>query len=215
MPVKTLFHIPREGWLVLLALAALVWWVDRQFGAFAAMPVMLLFLAAAILFYDADHDLASSPLGVVSPVDGTVIEQSDVDDPFLKRRATRLSVRPSLFGGYCLRAASEGKLGEMRCEVSTRQASWIQTDEGDDIVTDVPLGNLFGLKPVAISYGQRVGQGRRCGLRRLARRIDLYLPEGTRIDAKPGQRVRSGSDVLATLVRKKKPADASAESAAA
>lgn len=215
MPVRTLFHIPREGWLVLLALAGLCWVMNAQFGMVAAVPVLVLMLAVTIMFYDPDRRLSSSPLGVVSPVDGVVIGQDEVDDPFLQRKAVRLSLRPSLFGGYCLRAVTEGKVGEMRCEVSTRQASWIQTDEGDDIVTDVSRGSLFGMKPVAISYGQRVGHGRRCGLRRMARQIDLYLPEGTRIEAEPGQRVRSGSDVLATLVRKKKAADTPAESAAA
>ncbi|MBR9814563.1 hypothetical protein GYB61_11985 [bacterium] len=206
MPSNTLLHIPREGWLILLAIAGLIYAVDFAWGLVAAGPFLLLFLAAGLVFYDADHKLSSNPLGIVAPVDSVVLGLDEVDDPFLKRRATRLSFRPALFGGYCLRAATEGKLGEMRCDVSTRQASWIQTDEGDDVVTDVPVGSLFGLKPVAFGYGQRVGHGRRCGLRRLARQVDLYLPLGSRIDVKPGQRVNSGSDVVATLVRKKTPA---------
>ena len=198
---------------MLLVIAGLIYAIDFNWGLLAASPLMLLFLAAALVFYDADHKLSSSPLGIVAPVDSVVLGQAEVDDPFLKRRATRLSLRPSLFGGYCLRAATEGKLGEMRCDVSTRQASWIQTDEGDDVVTDVSRGSLFGLKPVAFGYGQRVGHGRRCGLRRLARQIDLYLPLGTRIDVKAGQRVHSGTDVVATLVRKKTPAPAEEQAA--
>lgn len=206
MPSKTLLHIPREGWLILLVIAGAIYAVDYAWGLAAASPLLLLLLAAGVVFYDADHKLSSSPLGIVAPVDSVVLGLEEVDDPFLKRRATRLSLRPAVFGGYCLRAATEGKLGEMRCDVSTRQASWIQTDEGDDVVTDVPRGTLFGLKPVAFGYGQRVGHGRRCGLRRLARQVDLYLPVGTRVDVKPGQRVHSGSDVVATLVRKKQAA---------
>ena len=213
MPTNTLLHIPREGWLILLVIAGLVYAVDYNWGLLAASPFAVLLLAVGVVFYDADHKLASNPLGIVAPVDSVVLGLDEVEDPFLKRRATRLSLRPALFGGYCLRAATEGKLGEMRCDVSTRQASWIQTDEGDDVVTDVPLGSLFGLKPVAIGYGQRVGQGRRCGLRRLARQVDLYLPLGTRIDVKPGQRLHSGSDVVATLVRKKTPAPAEEQAA--
>ena len=48
----------------------------------------------------------------------------------------------------------------------------------------------------------RVGHGRRCGLRRLARHIDVYVDESARIKVGPGQRVQAGQDVLATLVRK-------------
>ena len=37
-------------------------------------------------------------------------------------------------------------------------------------------------------------------MRRLARRLDLYVPVNSRIDVKLQQKVRAGSDVLATMV---------------
>jgi phosphatidylserine decarboxylase len=53
-----------------------------------------------------------------------------------------------------------------------------------------------------VGVGERVGQGRRCGLRRLAREIELIVPAGWRVDVQLGQRVRSGQTLLATMLRK-------------
>ena len=80
------------------------------------------------------------------------------------------------------------------------KASWIQTDEHDDIVLVVREGSLLGQRPCNAGIGQRVGQGRRCGPRRLARVIDLYIPAKSRVEVELGSRVRAGNDVLATMV---------------
>ena len=51
----------------------------------------------------------------------------------------------------------------------------------------------------ALRIGQRVSRGERFGLIRFGSRLDVYLPEGARVLAQPGQRVRAGETVLAVL----------------
>jgi phosphatidylserine decarboxylase len=51
-----------------------------------------------------------------------------------------------------------------------------------------------------IRYGERVGQGRRCGFVHLGGKVDIYLPESCRPAVSVGDWVRSGSDVIANLI---------------
>jgi phosphatidylserine decarboxylase len=51
----------------------------------------------------------------------------------------------------------------------------------------------------ALKVGQVVSRGERFGLIRFGSRLDVYLPDGARVLAQPGQRVRAGETVLAVL----------------
>lgn len=202
----TFLHIAREGWpLILLAAAGgaaayalLAWW--------AALPFALAAALLAVFFHDGDRHTPAEPFAVVTPVDGRVAYRCECRDPFLDREAILVSVRVDRFGQYFLRAPVEGTVLELapgaRPEFAGT-ASWIRTDEGDDLVIAVPEGAMFDARPCQTSYGERVGQGRRCGVRRLARRLDLYLPVNTRLEADVGQGVVAGCSTLATLMHKK------------
>lgn len=126
-------------------------------------------------------------------------------DPFLDREAIKVSINVSLLGAYYLRAPVEGQLLELDTGdggTRTGLASWLRTDVGDDIVFAVTKGRLFGSRPCLGNYGIRVGQGRCCGVRRLACSIDIYLPQHARVLVEPDEPVQAGASVLANLVDK-------------
>src|SRR5699024_911408 len=79
---------------------------------------------------------------------------------------------------------------------------WIRTDEGDDILVAVSHGMTLGARPCQGSYGERVGQGRCCGTRRLARQVDVYMPVHSRVMVELHTRVYAGATVLGKLVHK-------------
>lgn len=202
----TFLHIVREGWpliaLVVVGGAAaytqLAWWAALPFAAAAVL--------LAFFFHDADHHVPAEPFTVVSPVDGRVIHRRECYDPFLDREAVRISVLVDRFGQYFMRAPAEGTVLELPPDAwpeFTGTASWIRTDEGDDLVVTVSQGAMFGARPCRTPYGERVGQSRRCGVRRLARHVDLYLPANTRLEVDIDQRVTAGCSTLATLMHKK------------
>lgn len=204
MRIRTFLHIAHEGWLIVIGLLMLTW---------AAVSIDLLPLAVVAgaltlvsigFFYDSDRSLCNSPLGVLAPVDGRVESVETVADPFLDRQAVRVRVRPSLLGAYFVRAPIEGTLRELRRADGERcrSASWIRSDEDDDVIMAVSDRGMLGQRPCMLSVGERVGQGRRCGLRRLARHIDVYVAENSRIKVKPGQRVRAGTDMLGSIARR-------------
>lgn len=202
----TFLHVAREGWPLialaavggLLAYSFLTWWAFLPFLGLAGL--------LAGYFHDADRRALAEPLAVVTPVDGRVIHRRECYDPFLDREAVRVSLAVARFGSYFLRAPVEGTVLELAADAWPEfrgTASWIRTDEGDDVVIAVSEGAMFGARPCQARYGERVGQGRRCGMRRLARRIDLYLPVDTRLEVGLDQRVTAGCCALAKLMHKK------------
>ncbi len=149
--------------------------------------------------------MPSEPLAIIAPVDGRIVHRRECYDHFLDREAIRLSVRVSNLGAYLIRSPSEGVVLEIPADAwpeFSGTATWIKTDEEDDIIMAVTEGSLFGARPCLQRYGERVGQGRRCGVRRLARKMDIYLPANCRVEVEVGQSLRAGRDVLATLMRK-------------
>lgn len=204
----TFLRIAREGWFLILLMAALSFAVNYWQGPlYAALPALgTLYLL--MFFYEPERKIPPRALGVVSPVDGRVTEVLECTDPYLKRPARRVSIKVDHLGAYYLRSPSEGQVFELPAEGRAKpagyRASAIRTDEGDEVLFVVRKGLLFGVRPCSLyRYGERIGQGRRCGPRRWADRINIYVPSDSRTDIKEGDKVMAGQDVLATLLRKR------------
>lgn len=201
-PYEPLLSIVPEGWGVIGALggtAALMF----AGGAVLGPAVIAAALPAAARFWaDPRHGIACKPRGVLAPLDGTVIHRRECHDPILGREAIRIVVRTRLWGPYCLRAPIAGDVMPLPPGVDAPGVSRIRAEDGQDLLLRVTRGSLLGSLPVMVGVGERVGQGRRCGLRRLAREIELIVPAGWRVEVQLGQRVRSGRTLLATMLRK-------------
>lgn len=162
--------------------------------------LMALVIPSGFFFSDTMREVAGRSRGILAPVDGVVTHRRECFDPVLHREAIRISIRLHWWGGYCVRAPIEGAI--VPATGTRAPVSRIQTDEGDDVLIVVRSGLSFGANPISASVGERVGQGRRCGVRRLIREIDLILPERSRVEVSVGQTVKSGQTVVATLLRK-------------
>lgn len=174
-------------------------------GYWPGMVLLVLIVLAVAYFWDSPRDVPAEPLAVIAPVDGTVVHRRECYDPYLDREAIRITLRVHPFGAYLLRAPVEGTVLELPGEVVERQggvASMIRTDEGDELVVAIRHGSLLGSHPCRSNYGERVGQGRCCGMRRLARRVDIYLPVNSRVEVELGDSVSAGACALAKLVHK-------------
>ncbi|MDH3739235.1 MAG: hypothetical protein OER92_08565 [Alphaproteobacteria bacterium] len=167
-----------------------------------AVATALLFFVLVLIFRDPRRAIPASPLGVVSPVDGRVVEVDLADRGVLHGEAHRVLIRIDSFGTYTARAPVEGKIMDLR-SVNTDKiadyktnALWIQTDEQHDVVLQFH-GYRFGLAPESlIRFGERVGQGQRCAYLRLTHLAELHLPIDSTILVKPGQVVVAGTDLI-------------------
>ena len=71
-----------------------------------------------------------------------------------------------------------------------------ETARGGKIVF-VQIAGLIARRIVCwVKEGDEVVAGQRFGLIRFGSRLDLYLPEGSRIIAKPNHKVRAGETIL-------------------
>lgn len=181
-----------------VAFALAVRFLDPVFAVAAA----ILLLVFVLVFRDPRRDIPAAPLGVVSPVDGRVIDVDLADKGVLHGEAHRIKIRIDSFGTYSARAPVEGKIMNLKTVKSEKivdyrtNALWIQTDEGDDIVLQFH-GYRFGLAPRSfIRFGERVGQGQRCAYLRLTRVAELHLPIKSKILVSPGQLVVAGTDLI-------------------
>lgn len=201
-PYEPLLSIAPEGWGVVAALGCGSLMLSATGALVPSMLLAATLPLAARFCADPRHGVACKARGVLAPFDGRVIHRRECHDEVLGREAIRLTLRASLWGSYCLRAPIGGTVVAVPGQRSGTGASRIRTDEGEDIVLRVSRGHMLGTRPVMVPVGERVGQGRRCGLRRLAREVEILLPAGSRVEVQLGQRVRSGETLLATLLRK-------------
>lgn len=193
-----------DGWpfliagllVFILALNALWWWL--------AIICLFYLVGIIVLFRDPFREVPSLPLAVVSPVDGIVTEIQKVEQGLLRRAATRITIKIYKRGAYTTRSPTEGKIlsladDEAGSRMIETNGLWIRTDENDDIVMLMQGTGYADFYPAVASVrlGERIGQGERVGLNRFARTCVLYLPDNALLDIAVGQKVLSGSTVLA------------------
>lgn len=159
-----------------------------------------------VIFRDPRRIIPAAPLGVLSPVDGRVLEAATIEQGGSGGRALRIRIRIDAAGTYTARSPVEGKVMDLSTADEEAgpvdfptNALWVRTDEGDDVVLQFS-GYRLGLPPKSlVRYGERVGQGARCAYLRLVRLAEIHLPEGGRPAVAPGDRVIAGRDVIARL----------------
>jgi len=196
--------IAREGWPFITAVAAVAVVAHAALGPKWAGPLWAAALVLVFLFRNPARPVPAQPLAVVSPVDGKVLAVEPGRDPYLERDAMQVSLRISLLSVYAMRSPTEGKVAKQWFPEKggqSRYAVWVQTDEQDDIVVEVLPATM--LRPSCeIQAGERIGQGQRCGLIPFGARVKVFLPVGSRLAVAPGDRLRAGSDIIATLVHR-------------
>ena len=196
--------IAREGVAPLLAAILVAVMVMRFMGTVPSLFFWVLAVLLLVLFRDPERDIPSRPMAVLSPADGKVVAiRTGEHDPYLLRQSTLVTVQMSPYGVFTTRSPIEGKVLEppnYPGDGRKPHGVWLQTDEGDDIVMVMTRGRLNTEPRCYIRFGERTGQGKRCGFVHLGGRVDIYLPENSRLVVAEGDVVHSGSDTIATLV---------------
>jgi phosphatidylserine decarboxylase len=224
--------IARQAWLLVAVAGIISGLVYILCGFYCSLPLIIIAMALLYVFRDPERRVPPIPLGVVSPVDGRVVAVGEVNDPFLGRKAVKLTIRMRPLGPWIVRGAMEGRvmqLWHLPKGLDTQSvagmdkdrfvggpharqrhfAMWIQSDELDDVVIALRGGFILRRLRCAVQAGDRIGQGRRCGLLLFPATADVYVPAVSRIEVEPGGTVGAGSDIIAILVHKEKPAVAS------
>ncbi len=196
----------REGWPVILVSVAATVGSVRLGWEIAAFAFGALTVAAILLFRDPPRAVPAQPLAVVAPVDGRVVLIEPTDRGPLEGEALRITLRINPAGAYSVRSPTEGKVLNLRDNVRAgsrltgRNGLWVRTDEDDDVLLIMRGFSRLAMPAAFVGYGERLGQGQRFAFIRLATHADVYVDLASRVAVKPGERVLSGSSVLAYLV---------------
>ena len=213
MPVGSDKHplIAREGWGHIAIVTLLALGVHYFFGWQWALPLWL-FLVFVLQFFRDPMPRAAADVGaVVCPADGRVVSVAQVQDPYLKRPAIRVSVFMNVFNVHSNRSPVAGAIKQRwyhpgrffnaaldkSCLENERNALWIETEQGQD-VTVVQVAGLLARRILCyVGAGERLTRGQRYGFIRFGSRVDVYLPVDAAIKVALGDKVKAGRDVVA------------------
>lgn len=154
---------------------------------------------------------------VVSPADGqvTIIDTAvpPVELGLADKPVPRISVFLSLFDVHVQRVPIGGEVVAVQhrpgghgsadrprsSDENERNSMWIRTEDGHDVVV-VQIAGLLARRIVCTAKaGDKLSIGDTYGLIRFGSRLDTYVPEGSTVIVRPGQRAVGAETVLAEL----------------
>ena len=165
-------------------------------------------------FRNPPRRVPGEPNLIVSPGDGRVLAVAEEEEPrFLKERAVRVSVFLSPLNVHINRTPCAGRVKAVghapgRFLVASRPEATLQneqtavlleTDAGCRILCVQVAGYVARRIVCWLSEGDRVERGERYGLIRFGSRMDLYVPVGTQVRVKAGDRVTGGEPIIGVL----------------
>lgn len=205
-------RIAREGWPYILTPVAAA-------GAFAALHwpwtgvgLAALGLFSAFFFRDPERSIPQGPGLVLSPADGRIVQVIPSEDGPLGPSATQVSIFLSIFDVHVNRAPIGGRIERVDYHAGSflpafdHRAS-LRNEQNCVTLRDaekrVAFKQIAGLIARRIVFRKQVDDsvapGERVGMIKFGSRVDVFLPAGSRLLAKLGDRVRGGSSVLGEL----------------
>lgn len=213
-PSQTAFPIARPGYFVIGA-AAFVTAVLAVLGlSIPALAGLLITLCICGFFRDPDRVTPTEADAVVSPADGKVIHVGlDTDSRFVSGKCQKISIFMSVFNVHVNRIPETGTIRRIAYHPGTfvnasldkaskeneHNALFLETQQGKHICF-VQIAGLIARRIISgLQVGDRVVRGQRFGMICFGSRLDVYLPEETKITVSVGQKVSAGMTILGYL----------------
>ncbi|NKB75599.1 MAG: phosphatidylserine decarboxylase [Gammaproteobacteria bacterium] len=205
--------IAREG-TIHLCIAFFCGFLATWLWGFGSIPVWVLVLFVVQFFRDPKRNISTQPGTVVSPASGKIVSIEEEANPYLEGvTSLKVSVFMNVFSVHSNLIPFSGEVKDVwyypgkfvnaaldkASSENERNAVWIRTKEGNDIVS-VQIAGLIARRILCyVKKGDEVETGQRYGFIRFGSRVDLYLPLETRLSVKLGQWVSSGNDVIGMI----------------
>jgi len=203
--------LAKEGWPFIAG--AFVLAVLASFAGVWSIPFWVIFIFCVQFFRDPARVIAGGPKSILAPADGRIVVVEEADDPYLNRRALKISVFMNVFnvhsnrspiastvqrkwykpGSFLNAALDKASLENERC------ALHLKTGDGRDI-TCVQIAGLVARRILNyVDSGVSLTAGQRYGFIRFGSRVDVYLPLDSRVKVVIGEKVSATSSILAEL----------------
>jgi phosphatidylserine decarboxylase len=207
----TKLPIAREGWPFIVVPGIVAAGLALAGRRVLAVPFTVAALASLGFFRDPERDVPSVPGGVLSPADGRVLSVDETEDRFVGpsvRVAVFLSPldvhvnRSPIAGLVAGTTYSRGRfLAAYRREAEDANERCALHLQGDNArVTVVQIAGVVARRIVCrVGPGDKLAAGERFGMIRFGSRTDCYMPRGTDVRVRTGDRVTGGMTVLGLL----------------
>jgi len=178
------------------------------------VPIAVLALLVFWFFRDPKRVIPAGERLIVSPADGRIIEIGEAEEErFLKDRAIKVGIFLNLFDVHVNRIPCEGRIRSIQYQHGTflaankdlastqneQNALLLETASGAKLVF-VQVAGLVARRIVCwVKEGDAVERGVRFGMIRFGSRTDLFLPLGTELKVRLGQKVKGGSSIIGVL----------------
>lgn len=195
----------------LLILSAALWYFGVRYPAsfFTLLTIFVLW------FFRNPERVAPQDLSaVISPADGKIIVAEEInEDRYLKKKALKISVFMNVFNVHVNRVPYSGKVQDVIYNkgkfISANLDKASMDNEQNAVILDIGNGKKIMFVQIAgliarrivcyLKPGDTVKKGKRMGLIRFGSRVDVYLPAGSTLNVKIGDKVVAGETVLGYL----------------
>ncbi len=205
--------VAAEGWPFIIPLAVLTAVLYALGWKNTAHLSLVLSLFVLFFFRDPERVVPRGAGVVVSPADGRVIVIKDVFEPdYLKQETIQISIFLSVFNVHVNRVPIGGTVETVRYNpgrfhVASVDKASLDNEQTGMVISDgthrilvKQIAGLIARRIVCYAKpGDIVRTGERYGLIRFGSRVDLFLPKGTDLMVKVGDRIKGSRDVIGVL----------------
>lgn len=175
--------------------------------------VVLFFLIMILQFFRNPKRLVDiTDNHVIAPVDGKVVVIEEVEEPeYFKDKRLQVSIFMSPINVHVTRYPVSGKIKYSKYHPGKYLVAWHPKASTENERTTIVVENrIFGeilyrqiagaLAKRIVNYaqeGMQVVQGKDAGFIKFGSRVDIFLPVGTEVDVKLGQKAIGGKTIIA------------------
>mgnify|MGYP001499734556 CR=1 FL=1 len=204
--------LAKDGFIFILPLLIITvlmflisfYWATAIFG--------LGFLFVTWFFRDPERRIPNEPNVIVSPADGKITEIVTENEPINGRLCKRVTIFLSVFNVHVNRVPIEGTIEDIRYNSGKFLAAFnpkASMDNEQNLIlinngrTHIFVKQIAGLIARRIvcwpKKGDHYESGQRYGLIRFGSRVDILLPENTKLSITCGDKVSGGKSIIGYL----------------
>ena len=193
-----------EGkWAIIILLALTITGLRWCWPVAVIAAVLLVFTIS--FFRDPEAKIPADEKKIVAPATGKIVEITPVGDK------TMVAIFLSVFDVHVQRAPIAGTIKSVKYQpgkfLDVRDPQASATNEHRELVVEAPDGYRVTVRQIAGLIARRIvgwcgegailAKGERFGMIRFGSRVELFLPAGTEIVVKVGERAKGGETIVA------------------
>lgn len=185
-------------------------WVVKTTGTTSA----IIYLLVLQFFRNPVFDIKASDNQVIAPADGKVVVIEETNEgEVLKDKRIQISIFMSPLNVHVNRTPVKGVVDFFKYHAGKYLVAWhpksstenerttmvVKTESGVPVLVRQIAGAVARRIKWYVNEGDKLGHGEEFGFIKFGSRVDVFLPTGTKILVKEGQKTKGGRTVLAEI----------------